>query len=171
MAYGIAPIYPIYVRDANGNIMKNGDRNVYDYGSGEAGRDRSYMSISNPAGQMQYDKAIYTMDVLNSTWFAELTPMKGLTLTARLGYNLDNTNYDVLQNAYMGPVRSSRGWRLPVSHAYYRFHHSVLGSNYSTKLADLQNLDVTLGYERLSVEVSSALWWCHQTVQSRELLA
>jgi TonB-dependent SusC/RagA subfamily outer membrane receptor len=40
MAYGIAPIYPLYVRDANGNIMYNGDRAVYDYGSGEAGRDR-----------------------------------------------------------------------------------------------------------------------------------
>jgi TonB-linked SusC/RagA family outer membrane protein len=146
MAYGIAPIYPIYVRDANGNIMKNGDRNVYDYGSGEAGRDRSYMSISNPAGQMQYDKAIYTMDILNSTWFAELTPMKGLTLTARLGYNLDNTNYDVLQNAYMGQFEALEG-------GAYQYHMRTTGfttqflANYSTKLADLQNLDVTLGYE------------------------
>ena len=146
MAYGIAPIYPLYVRDAAGNIMMNGDRYVYDYGSGEAGRNRSYMSISNPAGQMQYDKAIYTMDILNSTWFAELKPIEGLTLTARLGYNLDNTNYDVLQNAYMGQFAALEG-------GAYQYHMRTTGfttqflGNYVTKIGDLHNLDFTLGYE------------------------
>ena len=146
MAYGIAPIYPLYVRDASGNIMYNGDRAVYDYGSGEAGRDRSYMSISNPAGQMQYDRAIYTMDILNSTWFAELKPMEGLTLTARLGYNYDNTNYDVLQNAYMGQFASMEG-------AASQYHMRTTGfttqflANYNTKITDVHNLDFTLGYE------------------------
>ena len=146
LAYGIAPIYPLYVRDAEGNIMKNGDRYVYDYGSGEAGRDRSYMSISNPAGQMQYDKAIYTMDILNSTWFAEIKPMEGLTLTARLGYTQDNTNYDVLQNAYMGQFASMEG-------GAYQYHMRTTGfttqflANYNTKIADVHNIDVTLGYE------------------------
>ena len=146
MAYGIAPIYPIYVRDKDGNIMMNGDRKVYDYGSGEAGRDRSYMSISNPAGQMQYDKAIYTMDILNSTWFAELKPVEGLTLTARIGYNVDNTNYDVLQNAYMGQFAASEG-------GAYQYHMRTTGftdqflANYSTKFANIHNVDVTLGYE------------------------
>ena len=146
MAYGIAPIYPLYVRDAEGNIMKNGDRYVYDYGSGEAGRDRSYMSISNPAGQMQYDKAIYTMDILNSTWFAEIKPMEGLTLTARLGYTQDNTNYDALQNAYMGQFASLEG-------GAYQYHMRTTGfttqflANYNTKIADVHNIDVTLGYE------------------------
>ncbi len=146
MAYGIAPIYPIYVRDAEGNIMKNGDRYVYDYGSGEAGRDRSYMSISNPAGQMQYDKAVYTMDILNSTWFAEVKPLEGLTLTARLGYNLDNTNYDVLQNAYMGQFASMEG-------GAYQYHMRTTGfttqflANYTKKINEDHNFDVTLGYE------------------------
>ena len=146
LAYGIAPVYPLYVRDAEGNIMKNGDRYVYDYGSGEAGRDRSYMSISNPAGQMQYDKAIYTMDILNSTWFAELKPLEGLTLTARLGYTQDNTNYDVLQNAYMGQFASMEG-------GAYQYHTRTTGfttqflANYTTKIADVHNVDVTLGYE------------------------
>ena len=146
LAYGIAPIYPIYVRDADGNIMKNGDRYVYDYGSGEAGRDRSYMSISNPAGQMQYDKAIYTMDILNSTWLAEVKPMEGLTLSARLGYNLDNTNYDMLQNAYMGQFASMEG-------GAYQYHMRTTGfteqflANYNTKIENIHSLDFTLGYE------------------------
>ena len=147
MAYGIAPIYPIYVRDAEGNIMKNGDRLVYDYGTtDDTNRNRSYMSISNPAGQMQYDKRIYTMDILNTTWFAELKPMDGLTLTARLGYNVDNTNIDMLQNAYMGQFASLDG-------GAYQYHTRSQGittqflANYTTKIADVHNIDVTLGYE------------------------
>ena len=147
MAYGIAPIYPIYVRDAQGNIMTNGDRYVYDYGTvDDAGRDRSYMSISNPAGQMQYDKDIYTMDILNSTFFAELKPIEGLTLTARLGYNLDNTNEDVLQNAYMGQFASMEG-------GAYQLHNRSVGvtqqylANYTTEFDNVHNIDITLGYE------------------------
>ena len=146
LAYGIAPIYPVYVRDAQGNIMQNGGRAVYDYGSGEAGRDRAYMSIANPAGQMQYDKNVYTMDILNSTWLAELTPVKGLTLTARLGYTLDNTNLDALQNAYMGQFASMEG-------GAYQYHMRTTGfttqflANYGTTIADVHNIDVTLGYE------------------------
>ena len=147
LAYGIAPIYPIYVRDAEGNIMKNGDRLVYDYGTtDDTNRNRSYMSIANPAGQMQYDKRIYTMDILNTTWFAEVKPMEGLTLTARLGYNVDNTNIDMLQNAYMGQFASLDG-------GAYQYHTRSQGlttqflANYTTKIADLHNVDVTLGYE------------------------
>lgn len=147
MAYGIAPIYPLYVRDAEGNIMMNGDRMVYDYGTtDDTNRNRSYMSISNPAGQMQYDKRIYTMDILNTTWFAEIKPIDGLTLTARLGYNLDNTNIDMLQNAYMGQFASLDG-------GAYQYHTRSQGlttqflANYSTKIADFHNIDVTLGYE------------------------
>lgn len=146
MAYGIAPIYPLYVRDADGSIMHNGDRAIYDYGSGEAARDRSYMSISNPAGQMQYDKAIYTMDILNSTWFAEFKPVKGLTLNARLGYNLDNTNYDNLLNAYMGQFEALEG-------GAYQYHMRTTGiteqflANYTVKIGEDHNIDATLGYE------------------------
>jgi len=147
LAYGIAPIYPVYVRDAQGNIMTNKGRSVYDYGTADdAGRDRSYMSISNPAGQMLYDQDIYTTDYLNTTWFAELKPYKGLTLTARLGYNLDNTNEDVLQNAYMGQFASMEG-------AATQLHTRSVGvtqqylANYTTTIADVHNIDITLGYE------------------------
>ena len=147
MAYGIAPIYPIYVRDADGNIMHNQGRAVYDYGTtDDTNRNRSYMSISNPAGQMQYDKRIYTMDILNTTWFAEFKPVEGLTLTARLGYNVDNTNTDMLQNAYMGQFASLDG-------GAYQYHTREQGiteqflANYTKKFADIHNIDVTLGYE------------------------
>src|SRR5690606_29283799 len=47
----IAPIYPIFARDASGNILKNADgRELYDWGRGETvgSRSRSYIPNMNP---------------------------------------------------------------------------------------------------------------------------
>ena len=105
-----APIYPLYVRDANGNIMTNNGRKVYDYGDGQStNQSRSFMSISNPAGDLIYNKTEYLMDIINANWYAQITPIKGLTLTARYGLHIDNTRYNDLGNAYMGQTASYGG--------------------------------------------------------------
>lgn len=92
LANWMAPIYPMYVRDANGDIIYNNGRATYDYGTAADGtRDRSFMSISNPAGQLKYDKTEYLMDILNGNWFIELTPIDGLSLKAQWAMNVDNT--------------------------------------------------------------------------------
>ena len=87
-----------------------GVKTIIDYGTvKDAGRDRSFMSISNPAGQLAYDKTEYLMDILNANWYAEITPLAGLTLAARYGFSIDNTRYHALQNAYMGQFASMGG--------------------------------------------------------------
>ncbi len=143
---GIAPIYPLYVRDAQGNKMKNGDRYVYDYGSGEADRDRAFMSIANPVGQMQYDKRQYVMDILNSTYYAQFTPIEGLTLTARYGVNIDNTNRNELQNAYMGQFASLEGGAYQTHSRTYGFDQQYI-ANYQFKLGEDHAFDATAGYD------------------------
>src|SRR5690606_38354447 len=92
----IAPVYPIYVRDAeNKEIMLNNGRRVYDYGDGKSTNfSRSFMQIANPAGDLIYNKTDYLTDVINSTWFAELTPVEGLKLTAKYGILVDNERYN-----------------------------------------------------------------------------
>lgn len=147
VANQIAPIYPIYVRDAKGNIMTNQGRLVYDYGTvSDAGRDRSFMSISNPAGQLIYDKDVYSMDILNTTWYAELTPLKGLTLTARYGVNVDNTTEDVLQNAYMGQFAASEGGAYQYATRTYGFDQQYV-ANYQFRLGEQNAFDLTAGYD------------------------
>lgn len=143
----IAPIYPLYVRDAEGNIMTNMGRPVYDYGTtDDAGRKRSFMSIANPAGALIYDKTEYLMDIFNSTWFVELKPVQGLVLTARYGLNLDNTRYNGLQNAYMGQFAEMGG-------AATQAHMRTSGltqqyvANYTNTFKDVHALDITAGYE------------------------
>ena len=147
VANRIAPIYPMFVRDAEGNIIYNQGRAAYDYGTKSDGTcDRSFMSISNPAGQLQYDKSQYIMDILSTNWYATITPLKGLTLKAQWALNIDNTNYNGLQNAYMGQFASMGGAAYQSHSRTYGFDQQYI-ANYVTTIADKHHIDVTLGYD------------------------
>ena len=143
----IAPIYPMYVRDADGNIIYNQGRATYDYGTLSDGtRDRSFMSISNPAGQLKYDKREYIMDIFSGNWYFNITPIEGLSLKAQWALNVDNTNYNSLQNAYMGQFASMGGAAYQSHSRTYGFDQQYI-ANYVRTFADKHHLDVTLGYD------------------------
>ena len=161
MANWIAPIYPMYVRDAEGNIMMNKGRKVYDYGTvNDAGRDRTFMSISNPAGQLAYDKTEYLMDILSTNWYAEITPMTGLVLTARYGFSIDNTRYHALQNAFMGQFASIGGAATQSQSRTSGFNQQY-SANYQFSIGELHHFDLsaiydgyTYNYEEVSAQGS-----------------
>ncbi|MGQ1947936.1 SusC/RagA family TonB-linked outer membrane protein [Geofilum sp. OHC36d9] len=144
----IAPIYPLYVRDADGEIMYNKGRKLYDYGDGESTNfSRSFMSIANPAGDLTYNKTLYLKDILNSSWYAEVTPVFGLKLTARYGLNVDNTRYNDLGNAYMGQSASYGGTAYQDQTRDTGFNQQYI-ANYQFDLADnMQQFDITAGYD------------------------
>ena len=147
VANRMAPIYPYYVRDAEGNILMNNGRKTYDYGTANDGtRDRSFMSISNPGGQLQYDTREYIMDILSNNWYINLTPIKGLSIKAQWSFNIDNTNMNELQNAYMGQFVSSQGAAYQSNSRTYGFDQQYV-ANYTHTFAGKHNIDVTLGYD------------------------
>jgi TonB-linked SusC/RagA family outer membrane protein len=150
----IAPIYPIYVRDTNGDIMYSNGRKVYDYGDGESTNfSRSFMSIANPAGDLEYNKTEYLRDIFNTTWFAEFTPVTGLKLTAHYGLNVDNTRYNDLGNAYMGQSASYGGTAYQDQTKETGFNQQYIG-NYQFDLTDnSQQFDITVGYDGYSYEL------------------
>lgn len=144
----IAPVYPMYVRDAKTKqIILNNGRKTYDYGDGKSTNfDRTFMSIANPAGDLIYNKTIYLADILQTSASAELTPLKGLTLTARYGFNLDNTRSDYLGNAYQGQSASYGG---TISFRQYRttgLNQQYIG-NYRFAINTIHNFDITAGYD------------------------
>ena len=117
LANQIAPIYPMYFRGTDGAIMRDANTGlpIYDYGDG-AGADgkgipfsRNWMSMSNPVSDLFYNTEEYLMDIMNSKWFAEITPLKGLKLTASLGTYIDNTRYHSIGNAKYGQSASYGG--------------------------------------------------------------
>lgn len=147
IANWMAPIYPMYVRDANGDIIYNNGRATYDYGTADDGtRDRSFMSISNPAGQLKYDKTEYLMDILNGNWFIDITPIDGLSLKAQWALNVDNTKKNMLQNAYMGQFASLGGGAGQYHTRSYGFDQQYI-ANYVHTFNNKHNIDITLGYD------------------------
>ncbi len=143
----IAPIYPMYVRDTEGNIMTNNGRLVYDYGDGKSTNgQRNWMSISNPLGSLTYDKTVYEDDIFNGSVFADITPIKGLTLTAKYSIYTDNERGSQLSNAYMGQSASYGGQAVQEADRTYALDQQYLG-NYNFTIADVHSIDVTVGYD------------------------
>lgn len=65
----IAPIYPMFVRDNSGQIVRNEQYNrpVYDYGDGKSTNfTRNWMSIANPIGNLTYDTYELLSDAIDA---------------------------------------------------------------------------------------------------------
>ena len=152
VANNIAPIYPMYVRGADKQIMMLNGRKMYDYGDGvTTPSNRSFMSISNPMGDLAYNKEGYQRDAFNANWFAELTPVKGLTLSARFGVNVDNTRYHQMGNAYMGQTAEYGGSIYQGAMRTFGFDQQYV-ANYNFIVEDLHHFDITAGYDGYSYE-------------------
>ena len=147
LANMIAPVYPMYVRDIDGTIMKDAQtgRNIYDYGNGQTGYTRNWMSMSNPMSDLLYNTEEYLMDIFNGKWYAEITPFKGFKLTASLSTYIDNTRYHSVGNNKYGQSASYGG---TVTQDYTRteaFNQQYL-ANYEFSLGK-NNFDLLAGYE------------------------
>ena len=153
IANNIAPIYPMYVRGEDKQIMTLTGRPVYDYGDGKSvpGYSRAFMQIANPAGDLVYNKTNYMRDVFNTNWFAELTPIKGLTVSARFGLNVDNTRLNLLNNPYMGQSAEYNGEVVQDAMRTYGLDQQYV-ANYNFTLQDIHHFDITAGYDGYTYE-------------------
>ena len=148
LANEIAPVYPFYVRNADGSIAidATSGRPIYDYGDGSSTNyTRNFMSMSNPMSDLLYNDEEYLMDIFNGKWFAEITPVKGLKLTASLGTHIDNTRYHAIGNARYGQSASYGGTATQEQSRVFSFNQQYL-ANYNASVAN-NNFDITLGYE------------------------
>ena len=97
IANTIAPIYPLYVRDAEGNIMKENGRTVYDANQTNFKRPGT---VGNAIRDNEVNRQQNYADVLTGKWGVVLTPVKGLSLTANVGLMNDNTRYNALYSQF-----------------------------------------------------------------------
>ena len=156
IANEIAPVYPFYVRNADGSIALDptSGRPVYDYGDGSSTNNtRNFMSMSNPMSDLLYNDEEYLMDIFNGKWFAEITPVKGLKLTASLGTHIDNTRYHSVGNARYGQSASYGGNAYQSQSRVFSFNQQYL-ANYNASVAN-NNFDITLGYEAYNYNTES----------------
>lgn len=83
MVNTIAPIYPLYLRDGNGNIMTDDNGKIYDYGNGmNAGLNRPVLSQLNLLKDDQLQASHSVGNTFGINGFADITPtfVKGLKI-------------------------------------------------------------------------------------------
>ena len=143
----MAPIYPFYIRDKEGNIMiDNNGYTMYDYGDATVnGETRAFMNQSNPASAIALNKSKYKKDIFNGKWFIQIEPVKGLKATANLGVHYGGVRYQMTQNPFYGQFASSGGYAYVSSSRTIAIDQQYL-LNFARKFGD-HNVDVMVGYE------------------------
>ena len=139
----MGPIYPLYVRDAKGNIMYENGMKVYDSNQtnfvrpsfvGNAVRDNEVNSRQN-----------YT-DFISGKWGVVITPVRGLSLTANVGLTNENTRYNALYSRF-GSQASTDGLAYVSHNRTFAVNNQYLAEYKTDFHGSAHSLNVLAGYE------------------------
>jgi len=147
IATRIAPIYPLYIRDGQGNIMydSNGLK-MYDYGDrGNAGLERPFLGNSNALSDLHLNTNNGEGNAFNATGFAEIRFLENFKFTTTNNANVDETRTTQVTNPYYGQYASSNG-------ILSKYHTRGFSYNYQQLLSytrdfGLHHVDAVLGHE------------------------
>ena len=143
----MAPIYPAYVRNADGSIMLDGNGiGMMDYGSGiNAGMQRPFIPDANPIQDNKLNTRNAEGNALSGNAFVDITPLPGLKVTLNGTFNLDETRWTYVYNPYYGQFDSTGGTVSKSHQRDYDYNLQQLVS-YATSFGD-NNFDILLGHE------------------------
>ena len=146
-ATGIAPIYPVYIRNANKNIMYDSYGNkMFDYGDGNnAGVERPILTDSNALSSVYYNKSYSEGNAVNATAYADVTFLRDFKFSVNGGMGLDESRGTEAVNKYYGQFAESGGY-------IYKSHTRSLYYNLQELLSwsrsfGVHNVDILLGHE------------------------
>jgi TonB-linked SusC/RagA family outer membrane protein len=152
----IAPIYPMYVRNADGSIKTdNNGYTVYDFGS-TTNQKRAFMPMANPAITLKLDKNNAYTDALVNKWYAIIDIFDGLQFTTNIGLNVRHQRASTLSNPFYGAAVSSGGI-VGVEHGQDIGLNQQYLLTYKKAFGKDHNLDVLAGYESYEYTVRSLL--------------
>lgn len=143
----LAPIYPAYVRNADGSIKVDGNGfQIMDYGSGvNAGMIRPFISDANPIMDNKLNTQNAEGNAMTGNGFIDITPLPGLKVTLNGTFNLDETRFTYVYNPYYGQFDSTGG---TVSKSHQRTYDYNLQQLVSyTNSFGRNNFDILLGHE------------------------
>lgn len=113
IASQVAPIYPLYIRDAQGNIMRDVNGfTMYDYGGKSGsnfGLSRPHLNNSNAVSTNEMDENKFNGNTFTGTAFAEVKFARDFKLTSTNTVYVDETRYNSYTNPYYGSYASSNG--------------------------------------------------------------
>lgn len=142
----IAPIYPLYVRDGEGNILTDNHGRVFDYGAGNnAGMFRPVDNNGNYIQDDLLDVASNSSNAFNIQGYANFDFLKHFRLTVNGSVYITENRMRSAYNPYYG-YSSTTGGSTEIS------HYRTTDYNYQQLLSytnsfGLHNIDILLGHE------------------------
>lgn len=141
----IGPIYPLYIRDGNGNVLYNEDGiKLYDYGQ-NAGMERSIFTNSNALSESRLNTQASEGNAFNGTAFFDISFLKDFKFTFNAGVTLDETRSTMIKNPYFGQFASEEGL-ISKGHQRQLEFNSQQILNY-TKMIGQHNINAMVGHE------------------------
>ena len=143
----IAPIYPLYIRDGQGNVMQDANGfTMYDFGNRDnAGLTRPFLSGANPYAANLLDTNNNEGNAMTATGFAEIRFLKDFKFTWTSGVAIDETRTNGYTNPYYGQYASSNGIASKYHTRQLAYNHQQI-LNWKRSFGS-HNIDVMLGHE------------------------
>lgn len=146
----LAPIYPVYMRDANGRILDHEEAGIkmYDYGDATSGLGiaRPYLGQSNPLSDVLVDTRKSNGNNLNATGTLDFILPYGFTLTSINNVYVDDSRFNDTTNPYFGQYRSQKGTSVVEQDRAFNMNLQQR-LNWHQTYADKHDIEVMLGHE------------------------
>ena len=147
-ATNVAPVYPVYLRDGNRNIMYDDmGYKRYDYGNGSnAGYVRPYAANSNALQELWLNVGNSEGNAINGTAYVEIDFLKDFKFTLNAGVGVDETRSTSIQNMYYGQF-ATNGGIINKSHGRQFYVNLQQLLNWNKTFGEGHNVSALLGHE------------------------
>ena len=139
----IGPIYPLYVRDADGNIMYENGMKVYDANQTNFVRPNI---VGNAVRDNEVNRKQNYSDMISGKFGLVATPVKGLSLTANVGLMNENSRFNALYSQF-GSASSTDGQASAYHDRYFAVNSQLLAQYQTDFGGTFHNLEILGGYE------------------------
>ena len=142
-------IYPLYLRDTDGNIVMNPNTNepFYDFGDNIAGNARDFSATYNGVGEAIYNINRTKRHSVNGNINAAVEIMEGLTFETTYGMNFYSSNLDVTRNSIQGSAGVALGGTLYKANTTYVSQNFNQILRYKTKFGEDHNFNMLVAHE------------------------
>ena len=155
-AASMAPIYPVYIRDASGNIMQD-ERGLqmYDFGDGKnAGMVRPNAPNANALRLVTLDKNSSDGNAFTATAFTEMRFLKDFKFVLNVGVGVDGVRHTSMNNMYYGQFATNGGTLLKEHDRQFYVNLQQLLS-FNRTFAGVHNVDLLVGHETYNRNTAS----------------
>lgn len=139
----MGPIYPLYVRNADGSIKMESGRKVYD--SNQTNFVRPSV-IGNAVRDNEYNRSKTFKDIFQGQWDAQITPIEGLVLDANLNVFVDNMRWNGLYSQFASSSSIDGGTAVNATRTFT--NNQRFTANYDKTLAEAHHFNILVGYEQ-----------------------